>query len=84
MDTPNLAVDEERLDAVSPAPLPSKPSPRSIVGSSPALREAHALVQRVAATDSTVLLLGETGTGKELVASHIHDLSRRDRARWSA
>ena len=48
-----------------------------IVGQSPALREVLQLVEMVATTDSTVLLLGETGTGKELVARAIHNLSRR-------
>ena len=48
-----------------------------IVGQSPALREALQLVKMVAPTDSTVLLLGETGTGKELVARAIHHLSLR-------
>jgi formate hydrogenlyase transcriptional activator len=48
-----------------------------IVGQSPALAEALELVDMVAPSDSTVLLLGETGTGKELVARAIHDRSRR-------
>jgi formate hydrogenlyase transcriptional activator len=48
-----------------------------IVGHSPALREVLQLMEMVAATDSTVLLLGETGTGKELIAHAIHNCSRR-------
>jgi formate hydrogenlyase transcriptional activator len=48
-----------------------------IVGDSPALRKVLQLVQTVAPSNSTVLLLGETGTGKELVARAIHDSSRR-------
>jgi len=48
-----------------------------IVGESPALREILQHVETVAATDSTVLILGETGTGKELVARAIHNLSSR-------
>ena len=48
-----------------------------IVGDSPALRQVLELVQTVAPSDSTVLLLGETGTGKELVARAIHDHGRR-------
>lgn len=49
----------------------------AIVGQSPALREVLDLVEMVAPGDSTVLLLGETGTGKELIAHAIHDRSRR-------
>src|SRR6476660_3443633 len=48
-----------------------------IVGDSPALKQVLELVETVAPSDSTVLLLGETGTGKELIARAIHDHSRR-------
>lgn len=48
-----------------------------IVGQSSALRNVLRLVETVAPSDSTVLLLGETGTGKELIARAIHDRSRR-------
>jgi PAS domain S-box-containing protein len=48
-----------------------------IIGQSPALREVLKSVRVVAPTDSTVLLLGETGTGKELVARSVHALSSR-------
>jgi formate hydrogenlyase transcriptional activator len=48
-----------------------------IVGQSHALREVLKLVDTVASSDSTVLLLGETGTGKELIARAVHDHSRR-------
>ena len=48
-----------------------------IVGSSTALESVLAEVERVAPTDSTVLVLGETGTGKELIARAIHNISPR-------
>ena len=48
-----------------------------IIGSSPALKNVLELVETVAPSDSTVLLLGETGTGKELIARAIHERSRR-------
>jgi formate hydrogenlyase transcriptional activator len=49
----------------------------NIVGNSAALNHVLELVETVAPSDSTVLLLGETGTGKELIARAIHDRSRR-------
>src|ERR1700730_2366410 len=49
----------------------------NIIGNSPALKHVLELVETVAPSDSTVLLLGETGTGKELIARAIHDRSRR-------
>jgi formate hydrogenlyase transcriptional activator len=48
-----------------------------IIGNSPALKHVLQMVETVAPCDSTVLLLGETGTGKELIARAIHEHSRR-------
>ena len=48
-----------------------------IVGSSEPLRKVMDQVSRVSPTDSTVLVLGETGTGKELIARAIHNQSKR-------
>jgi len=55
-------------------------APERIVGESPAFRAALDLARRAARTRSTVLLTGETGTGKELVAGLIHRLSPRAEA----
>src|SRR5207302_4392105 len=53
---------------------------RVLTGESRAMKVVRLAIQQVARTDSTVLILGETGTGKELVARAIHQLSpRRDR-----
>jgi len=49
-----------------------------IIGNSPALKHVLELVETVAPNDSTVLLLGETGTGKELIARAVHERSRRN------
>ena len=64
----DLDLDEE---------IPAEADFSGIVGQSAALREVLQLVEMVAPSDSTVLLLGETGTGKELIARAIHDRSRR-------
>ena len=48
-----------------------------LLGTSPAMQEVYALIDRVADSDTSVLVTGETGTGKELAARALHDRSRR-------
>lgn len=48
-----------------------------VIGSSPAMQAVYEITRRVAPSNASVLLLGETGTGKELIAGAIHALSRR-------
>jgi transcriptional regulator with GAF, ATPase, and Fis domain len=64
---------------VQPIPLGDQDQRRfeQIIGSSAALESVLTQVQRVAPTSSTVLILGETGTGKELIARSIHNVSTR-------
>ncbi len=50
---------------------------RALIGDTPSMAEVRRLIERVAAADSTVVIYGETGTGKELVAREIHARSRR-------
>lgn len=61
-----------------PRPMSSdEVPPGGLVGRSPAIRSVLEVVERVAPTDATVLITGETGTGKELVAKAIHEQSER-------
>src|SRR5207245_963686 len=64
----NLALDR-RVQAAE--------GPTVLVGESPAMAAVHRLIATVAPTDSTVLILGETGTGKELVARTLYQQSKR-------
>jgi DNA-binding NtrC family response regulator len=56
---------------------PSSPGLRGLVGGSPVMRELYRELQMIARTDVTVLVEGETGTGKNLVAQTLHELSPR-------
>jgi two-component system response regulator HydG len=55
-----------------------------LIGSSEAIRRVRERIERVAATDFTVLIEGESGSGKELVARQVHELSRRHRGPFVA
>ena len=69
----DLAVAEDIVEvrqAAAEAPLPL-----SVIGDSPAMREVFSLVRRVADTPWSVLIHGETGTGKELIARLLHQIS---------
>jgi DNA-binding NtrC family response regulator len=57
-----------------------KPGRFGMVGASPSMQRVYDMVWKIARTDATVLVVGETGTGKELVAQTIHSMSRRSKA----
>jgi formate hydrogenlyase transcriptional activator len=80
-ETTNEATSIKQVRTNDELPLEEEPGGRlnfeGIVGKSRALKQTLRLVETVAPTDSTVLLLGETGTGKELIARAIHERSRR-------
>jgi DNA-binding NtrC family response regulator len=69
-----------------PLDLPPSQARRfgDLVGESLAMREVFAVLERVAASDATLLVEGETGTGKELVARAVHDASERRRGPFIA
>ena len=79
--TPNRVLDGAReartLRVQNPRLTAEKASGRCIVGEGPAMRRLLETVSRVAPKDITLLIRGETGTGKELIASLVHASSRR-------
>ena len=65
-----------QVDALR-ASIQSCRQPQNLIGSSPGFRRAYSLIDKAAVTQVTVLLLGETGVGKERFARALHDMSRR-------
>lgn len=57
--------------------LEAAQGPCDLIGDTQSMLRVRKLIEKIAPTDSTVLVLGETGTGKELVARRVHDLSNR-------
>lgn len=71
------AVDKKEISANTKAPVSSRIQEPEIIGISPSFKNIIATVDKVAGTDANVLLLGENGTGKELIANLIHQRSQR-------
>jgi DNA-binding NtrC family response regulator len=61
----------------SPGATPRQRTPGSVIGDSPAMRDLLAQVERVGASEATVLITGESGTGKEVIARLLHGASGR-------
>lgn len=70
---------QETSVTVSPAAAPPKTQFGEIIGQSKKMYEVYELIELVARTDATVLIMGDNGTGKELVARTIHSRSKRSR-----
>ncbi|MGE0862704.1 MAG: sigma-54 interaction domain-containing protein [Vicinamibacterales bacterium] len=81
----SLLIEAERL-ANTPSPLtsPGRDGAAPLIGSSEIMRALRDRVERVASTDFTVLIEGESGVGKELVARQIHELGYRRRGPFVA
>jgi DNA-binding NtrC family response regulator len=73
-DRDRPAVKALRPEAPKPATSPRTPT---LVGQSPVMRKLFSVIERVAPTDASVLITGATGTGKELAARAIHEMSPR-------
>jgi transcriptional regulator with PAS, ATPase and Fis domain len=76
------AIEMRRMKRETPPPSRSpgrkeNSDPKMIIGKGPAMQRVFNLVEKVAATDSTILIHGESGTGKELIARAIHFRSTR-------
>lgn len=73
----SVLVEDRRMSSeVGPPEAAASPLP-NLIGSSSAMRDVYLLTRKAAASNASVLLLGETGTGKELIATALHQLSRR-------
>ena len=81
--TLSRTLEHSRLKAEN-SQLRAESRSRAIVGNSPAIRRMQEMIETVAPSDATVLIIGKSGTGKELVARSIHQLSSRADGPWVA
>ncbi|PKN44057.1 MAG: hypothetical protein CVU63_11375, partial [Deltaproteobacteria bacterium HGW-Deltaproteobacteria-20] len=73
----NVGIDVAASDPDVPRVLPDRKRFGPLVGGSSAMKRIYATLEKAAPTDATVLILGETGTGKEVVARAVHEASAR-------
>ena len=73
------AIRIEAANAPTRVPISSRDHFGGLLGGSLAMKRVYAILERLAATDTTALIHGETGTGKELAARAVHEASRRAR-----
>ncbi len=80
------ALERHKLIGISSGDLeePAGTAVGGLVGESPSMRDVYTLIRKVAPTDSTVLIIGESGTGKDLVAKAIHEESARRERKFFA
>lgn len=67
----------QTMPSAGSSPAPATNAHNMFWGNSPAMKELHQLVEKVATTDANILITGENGTGKEMLAREIHALSGR-------
>ena len=80
----SVGIDVTASDPGAPRALPDRKRFGPLVGGAPAMRGIYATLEMAAPTDATVLILGETGTGKEVVARAVHEASTRSRGPFVA
>lgn len=66
-----------RIVESTPPPAPGQKAPRKVAGASPAMARVFELLEPLARSEITLTLIGETGTGKDVMARHVHQLSAR-------
>lgn len=81
---PKVSSKTSRSGSVSEAPESAKQGFQGLLSRSPAMQAVFQIIQNAAETEATVLVRGESGSGKELVAKAIHDLSARRKAPFLA
>ncbi len=79
-----VGIDVVASEPGTPQALPDRKYFGPLVGGSPAMRRIYATIEKAAPTNATVLILGETGTGKEVVARAVHEASSRSRGPFVA
>jgi len=83
-DNPNIDTSDHVITHPNPSAVSLSVRASALVFSDPKSQNLLGLIEKIAASNATALIIGETGTGKELIARHIHALSDRSRGPFQA